>query len=410
MGKLDLKKILSIVGVVLVLGLLIFVLFFYKATIKFNPNPSNARIDIADISRTGQTKIKLSPGTYHVKVSSPGYVDYESTLTAKIAQTINVNKPLVKLPQPEKLTKDSAQFLTSSTDNKTLFYLGDSGKTLFRITNASTTDLRRIEAITPSTFSDIRNVIFSPTQELAILKKDDGTYLYDFKRYDLLHQEIHPWGNDIGNIVWSPDSEKVVYYYQNSTGEKTLIRAPKDNSSQERIYNFKDTTIVNPILDWSKNGQKILLVSNDLYIFDLYSKSLKQLTKGGGITDAKFSPDSQSILFNKSDTTDGITLNITGLDGNNIRNLNTATLVSKVTWFDSKNIICAIPNTTDSGASDKIIKLNLDSFKQIEYSYVSSQDVINLNNIIVSDNAKEIFFLNKNSLYDLKLASTNYED
>jgi hypothetical protein len=402
-----LKKILIIAGIVLIIGALIFVFFFYKGTIVFNPSPETARIDINGVSLTGQAKIKLNPGSYHMTISSPDYVDYTKIINIGVSQKINLNIALKKLPVPEKILDDNVQFLSKSLDGN-LFYLGNSGKTIYRMTDIANKDLRKSLPITPDVFENIKYLAFSSNYDLAILKKDNNTILYDFMRYDLLHQELHDWGGNIGYIIWSPDGNKIAYYYQTSQGEKTLISANKDNSTVERIYNFKDTNITNPKLVWSPDGNKILVIKDDIYIFDIYTKTLTQVTNGGGVTDATFSPDSKNILYNHIDSTQNISLLMIDIDGKNIRDLTVKTYLDKIAWIDEKNMILAIPDTETSSLSDRIVKINTDTFSQEEYDYASKNGKISPSNIIYDKIDNYLFFLANNNLYSLDLSASKY--
>ena len=402
-----LKKILIIAGIVLIVGALVFVFFFYKGTVVFNPSPETARIDIDGVSLTGQAKIKLNPGSYHMTISSPDYVDYTKIINVGISQKINLSVALKKLPVPEKILDDNIQFLSKSLDGN-LFYLGNSGKTIYRMTDIANKDLRKSLPITPDVFENIKYLAFSSNYDLAILKKDNNTILYDFMRYDLLHQELHDWGGNIGYIIWSPDGEQIAYYYQTSQGEKTLIRANKDNSAVERIYNFKDTNITNPKLVWSPDGNKILVIKDDIYIFDVYTKTLTQVTNGGGVADAAFSPNSKSILYNYLDSTQNISLLMIDIDGKNIRDLTVKTYLDKLAWIDEKNMILAIPDTVNSNLSDRIVKINTDTFSQEEYGYASKSGKISPSNIIYDKIDNYLFFLANNNLYSLDLSASKY--
>ena len=145
-----------------------------------------------------------------------------------------------------------------------------------------------------------------------------------------------------------------------------------------------------------------------MYVFDVYTKTLNQITNGGGITEAKFTPDNKNIIFNKTDENQKITLNLIDLDGKNIRELSIKTTLDKITWLDEKNLIAALPDLADSNASDKLVKLNVDTFEENEYKYGSSAGKISILSPVLLESKKRIFFLNNNSIYELDLVSTEY--
>lgn len=398
-GRLNptLKYILYGLGGLAILGIILYIFIFYKGTLVINPSPVTAKTTIANVSKSGATKFRLKPGVYNVKIEVEGYVSYEKELTIKSAQTITLNLALNKIPEPKNLAQ-GVQFLNRGLENS-LLYLADSGKTLYKMDNISL-ESPEIKPITPAAFSNLTDIFWAPEKDLAVMKKTGETFLYDFKRYDLLHQEIHPWPEGVGQVTWSPDGNYVFYYFNPADGEKTLIRADRSNSNQERFYNLKESIISNPQLHWSADGKKILVITTDIYLLDVYSKQLSQLTENETVSQAIFSPDSQWILYSNNQG-----LFLMDLQGESKRDLQLKTTINKTVWYsDSKNLLAAEANKNNI---DKLYKVNVQTGEKKEYSY-SSGVATNLTNLILLSEQKTLYFNSNSNLYSLDLGASEY--
>ena len=393
-----LKFILYLLSGLAVLGILLYVFVFYKGTIVIGPTPYDAKTIIANQEKTGAAKFRLKPGSYNVKIEAPGYVSYEKRVDLKSAQKITLNISLRKTPEPTKIISQETKFLFSGLDD-TLLYLADGGKTLYRIGNLSLTN-PEITAITPNTFSDLTKIIWAPERDLAVLKKAESTFLYDFKRYDLLHQEIHNWPAGIGDLIWSPDGKNTAYYFNPIEGERTIIRADRSNENLERLYNLKETAIVDPKLDWSKDSKKILIYTTDIYILDTYTKDFSRLTQNETINGALFTPDSQNIIFSNNQG-----LYIMDILGKNKRALDLKTSAKKIVFYsDEKNILAAVPQ---AGKSDQLIKINIESGEKKSLSF-ESKTAMTFSNLTLLSEEKTLYFLSNEGLYSLDLTANEY--
>jgi len=394
----SIKKTIYLIVIVLGIAIAIFFGFFYKATLVINTTPAEATIEVAGSQHKSQEKIKLKPGSYQVKITGPNYIGYEKDISLKIGQNKTLNIDLRLKPEAIKVVPGKIAFLTSGENDKSLFYLANGGKTLYRL-DKSDQSIPSIVAITPDIFSDLTNVIFSPNRLLAVLKKGTNNYLYDFNRYDLLHQEINDWGTGFGETIWSPDGGKIVYYFAPDNGEITLIRSNRDKTDEERIYNFKDTPIRNPHLRYALDSKKILVFTDKVYLFDIYSKSLSEVKEAGKIIYAGFTPDSQNIII---ENTEGLT--IMDFEGKNQTKLDVNTQLNKLVWLDNTTFIYA---QSTLGASDTFYKYDLKSKTKVEYFY-SSQDQIIAKDLVLSNGGNKVFFNNGNYLYSVNLVEKDY--
>lgn len=395
-----LKRIIFIIiGVILITAVLYF-LFFFRATVIINPEPSNAQIEIAGKVSLGKTTIKLMPGTHRLKITSPGYVAFDQDITAKVSQRSELNIKLKTEPKLEKISNYPGQFVTTTLDGKSLLYLSNNGKTIYKVDNVLASENFSSYAITPDVFSDVANILWHPDKELAIIRYNDGdTSLYDFNRYDLLHQEKKDWGGGIKGISWRSDGEKIIYYFEPGNGEKSLIRANKDNSGMERIFDMRPYSLIDPAVYWSADQKTVLLVSGELHVFDVYTKTLKKIEGINAVTSAQFTPDSQKILYEKKGS-----LFIIGIDGKDNQDLGIQTTLKKLTWFDEASFVYAVREAGKN--TDSLLKYNLVSKEQISFDYGSS-GAVNASGLIISSDKNKLFFTDS-FIYGINLAAKTY--
>lgn len=393
-----LKLILLIVLAILVVAAAVYWFFFYQAKVFISTNPNSAKIEIAGLTAVGSLQTQLQPGNYTLKITLSNYVPYEKNLTLKASQKFNFSLVLNHLPEPVKVIDYPAWFVNPSEDGESLLYLSKEGKTLYRIDNVASDSKQKPYAITPDVFQDVKEIVWQPTRELALIKQAERWYLYDFKRYDLLNQESQQWSEGIGKLAWSPDGAKVVYYYNPPEGEKTLIRANKDNSEMERFYNFKDTNITNPQIHWSSDGKKILVVDKSIFILDVYTKTLQQLKQFETVTAAQFTPDNQHIIYEK----DGY-LYLINLEGEERQDLAITTSLDKTVWLDASNLLYF----AEAAGSDQLYQYNWQSQEKIPYSYDSSY-TIHARKMNISKDKSKVFYSQDTDLYSLKLVEKEY--
>lgn len=291
------------------------------------------------------------------------------------------------------------QFVTFTQDGKDLLYLSNNGKTIYKLNSASSDQPQTPYAITPDVFSAIQDIIWNPNKELAIIKNTTGnTSLYDFNRYDLLHQENFDWGADIKGIAWRSDGEKTIYYYAPASGEQSLIRADKNNSAIEKILDMRPYNLGSAKISWSADQQKVLLLTSKIYLFDVYTKTITPLEQVTEVTQAQFTPDSQQIIYQNSGS-----IYLLDLSTKAIEDLGIKTTLDRIVWLDQTNFIYA--ETIDD--KDQFAKYNLTTKEKITYDYNTEQN-LKATNLLLSANPDKLFFISNSYLYSLKLENKQY--
>jgi len=326
----------------------------------------------------------------------------------ELAKTINehINKiyNVTEIENPTAIVAFDAVSNSSSNillAKNNLYYA--SGKTIYKAT--LTEDEKNPLQILPITseIEGLQSVLFSPNFQLAIFRKQNNeSGIFDFKRYDLLHQEYTSMGKDIGNVVWQTDGEKIFYFYAPADGERSLIRASKNNSDVERIYDCRETGLQNPILKISSDGTKILFLEKDIYLFDIYKRTLDKLSDSGKIVDAVFSPNMDKILY-ATDSKDPLSpyqaqISIMDIQGKNNKNLDLRTNLDKTVWLaDNLNII--------ADSKEGLAKVNTDSLAKIAFVY---QNNFKAENLILSKDEKVLYFLSEGNFYSIVLQTKEY--
>jgi hypothetical protein len=328
----------------------------------------------------------------------------------RITKKINL-KPLPKLTQ---LSDSAALAQKFSTDS--VAYLGNSRKTLFTtqasINGSGTIQTAEAKAMTLDVFANVDKVIFSPDGQLAFIKVGGDAYLYDFNKYAIVGQNMTKFGSDIDDIVWSPDQTRVAYYYAPPSGERSLIFSDLQNQNPQRVANFSN--IDNPGLQWSKSGDKILVVprndddsKNNIYLFDVYLKQLTALTSSGNILSASFINSGNSILYftASSDPNNPIksTTSTMDLNGKNIKSLGIFANPEKTYFVSQSQVVFTTYLFGEEEyllvdfAKNKTVRIFFDKPKQFDIS-----------NIMFSADSKILYVAANGKLYATSVQTDEY--
>lgn len=390
------KKVLYVVlGIIVVAGLAAFI-FYYNTSLTVKAKPVDAKITVDKKPLSSGEKANIKPGVHEVKIEKEDYITYNKLINLNIGANKLVDIGLRVKPVPEKVLSNKAQFTTLSNNKNSIYYLSE--KTMYAIEDINAEKLK-FDAISPDFFSDITNIIWAPDQELAIIKQNEKTSLYNFERYDLLHQEITPFDdNGIKNTVWSPDSKNILYYYEPGSGERTFIKATPTNTQKEIIYNFLDTQIKNPTIDISPDKKDVLLVANNkLYILNLYTNQMKVISGEEVVVEAQFSPDNNIIMVTQS----GVYM--INREGQSKTKLNFYTNLERITFINKNQLILSEKIDTRY----KFYLYNLAENDKIELVYNQKTNVNPIDNIITSDE-KILYFESNNYLYRMTVDTGKY--
>ncbi len=425
--NVELKKIkrtVYIVAIFLVLALVLAIWFFSRSLVTIDVTPRTAGIwlDGQPVKVVaGSASINTSIGNHQLKIAADNYIGENDAITLNRGFNKKMIINLTQTPRPVQINS-AGVLLMKGSDFNDGYYL--SGSTIYKtkvgLDENGSVSVSENRPITGAVVNDVREIIWSPDKALALLRHSGSVSLFDFMKYDFVHQTDTPWGgNDIGSIAWSPDNSKIAYYYAPSTGEKSLIFANITNANIERMENFAQLGIDNPLLRWSPDSEWLLIIprnknaaDNKIYLYNVYSRQLKTITDGNQL-DAVFSPDSNHILYNSSGTlsvpsatlsSGGGTLpelNLMDKDGSNKVDLKIKANLSTVVWTkDAKNIIVA---TVDPSTNlPTIFRFDTDKAALNGFS-ISNLGNVSIQSIAFSDDGKLLLYETNNAVYALKV-------
>lgn len=402
--KKEAKILITLVLAALVITVLLFFILFYKATLVISPDPKEAKITINGLPYPAG-KIGLRPGTYKVAVSHPDFVGFEQTLRLKNGEQLNLDIKLSLLPEPKKVFEKKIRNLSQDPEGN-LFFLAEDGAIYRGLFSDKKIDFL---PITESNLGDVKDLIFSPNHNLAILKRgsttlttgDSETGLFDFKRYNLIEQEYRSFGKEIKGIAWQNSGEKIFYYFTPASGEKSLIAASPDNSNLERVADLRNFNFQDPAIQHSPTEDKIILIQDDVYLFETVPRSLSKLTQTGKVKRAKFSPKGQKIVYEVSlpDPAAGTrpTLALMDKDGKNQKDLGIAITLNQFTFHPEEQLgIFAGP--------EGLFQINLQNLEKMPYSYKGDPEILKkAENLLLSKDKKRLYFTSDGLLYQLEL-------
>lgn len=408
----------SIIAVLIALVVLIVIFSQSFATLKISPNTATLNIDGSNVKITanGIAKKSLSPGLHKVKIEADGYVGYSAEINFKRGFLKEMGIALKQISKPVEISS-KGQFLAKGSNFNDSYYLSADGKTIHKVKldlkDDGTVAISDDRAITSDRLQNISEIIWSPTKDLALFRKiDQSVTLFDFMRYDFVHQTETAWGNEIGSIAWSPDNSKIAYYYKPSNGEKSLIFANLTNKDLQRVLDFKDYKIENPILRWSPDSERLLIIprnsnpaENNIYVFNAYTRTLTQLTDTGQMLDGNFSPDSNLILYSSysQNRKTPITslLSVMNNDGLEKRSLELWADLDKVAWGkDSQSLV--VSTFDQESNSESIFGFSVKN-KQQEGFLIKDLGKTYINSVFPLDNGKIVLYQSNQGIFALKV-------
>lgn len=411
--------------------IIVLLLLLWNPWVSVKTVPTGAQIIFDNNAISGSARTK--PGSHQLIVKLNGYVDFNEDINLRPLSIFRKTIELKPIPEAKPLVDDSV-FALSATDSESQFYfLSQSDKTIFQMITKPTDNKGRDKnsvvaenrivskrAITPGTLPAIDRVIFSPDFSLAIFKLKNGeTGLYDFKRYNLVNQEYHPWNSNIGDIIWRPDGQKLIYYLEGTDGSKTLVQTPVDHQAEENVFDLRDVGIEKPQLAWSPSGELIALVSGgNLYTINYPVNADRPLTKlvEGGVQNVRFSPDSDRLIYAQNNSLKTVSIKkVDAFDPSEVDNVGyfragepvdlgiTATSANTAFSPDHQSIVVA-----DTNSKIYLVDLKANKTKEIFYK---TDSLVQIKNIGLSADGKVLYFLTGNDqLMFLKLETSGFKE
>lgn len=405
-------------GIGLAILVLVWLLFwiFSHSFLTISVKPINAVVTIDNVpkslSRGGIGRKVLSPGTHTVRIESEGYIGIQKDVKFSRLLWKKLNYDLANVPAVTEVATGASMLSATPSRDHVNYFVADN-KAIFRSDFAYDSEGHLVatpKQLTDTKLSGISEIVWSPNEDLALFRKSDGIYLFDFKKYDFISQTETLWGQNIGSIAWSPDNSKIAYYYSPEPSSKTLVYSNILGNQRETVLNFGDLDINDPLLHWSPDSQWLLVIprnqdltTNRIYVFNTYSRTLSSLTDTGYQIDASFNGTSDKIFYmtKLSDLTkkQTYTISVMDADGNNKRSLDLAASLKRTDWAKNSDFFTTVlvglegeRSVIFSGNEDKPSADNT-SFYLPDDSPVSKLFLVNDDRVIVYQNDRGVYAL-----------------
>lgn len=391
------NKYLYLIAIILVISILALLLWPYiaKGKITINSSTENISIEIckeSDAQRgmddtkytcnnslvkielnSTNNSISLPTGNYIFIGSKENYYNDFQKFSVNLWKNTNLNSLLT--PKATKISENlyystSQNYIDNSTelikysssfDDK---YQFKESYILEELNNQTITKIGQID-----NFSEIKNINWSPDHSKIIFdgisQENENSQKYYF---DITNNFITTSSIPSDNIVWSKNSDKIYYIYQdkkidfNSTPEtneqapqgfappisigsnnNTITIANPDGSNWENIYKLDDS-YDNPIINISPDNNYLSIITNQkLYLFNFTSKEINNIIENTPVTETIWSPSSQKLLI-ETINNQLPELQIYNLLDKKVTDLQTQTFIHKTLWINENQIIIAIPN------------------------------------------------------------------
>lgn len=211
-------------------------------SINIDVKPTNAKIFLNDVEIKENLPIRLNnitPRKYTVKITTPGYYDWQKEIDVKNKQTSYIKEvSLLKKEEPQKISSHSGLEMSLSSDGRYLAYYYEKGVWVYD-RNTQTE-----QVVYKLTSNDTPKLTWSKKQYFLAIKKETTTL-------NIVNVE-----NQRSWSVNSPDKKEIQKYEWQNAIEPELVF-----STQNKIYVARPTTqkiiemTENKYLDWTvENG------------------------------------------------------------------------------------------------------------------------------------------------------------
>jgi len=401
----------TIVGLAVVLAVTLFFWLFLSARISIEVEPKNAvvTVDNAPISNSdGKASSRVKLGKHIIKVEADDYIGFKEEVTLSRGKNYSKKITLSKAPEPIEIAGSASNIAISGSD---IFYQDPSDNLIYKVTtetNGSEIKIKSKQAITAKPIVADK-IIWSPTRELLLLKRGTAISLFDFKKYDFLHQEEKPFGSSIGDIAWAPDNSRIAYYFAPPGNERSLIFSDASNQNIFRAVNLAELHINDPYLAFSPDSEWLVIIprnnnfdENKIYLLNVYTKEIRLVNDAGNQKEAVFSADNQKIIYStySTDPNNPIhrDLSVMNLDGSDKKSLGIAARATDIRFWNDQNKIFLLKNTGNSKLElVDLINNNITDF------FFKGQSGSNISEVILNNEKSGVIFISDGKLYFVRL-------
>lgn len=407
---------LSVAGGILLLLLAIFYFFIYRGTLSVNVSESGATIIIDDKVYGETFSGRLLAGGHQIRIEKTGFVALDEEFKLGILETKNIDIDLRPSPIAQTIQEGQIDFVDFDESRQTIVFVNKQNGQAYRA--SLNLDEPVFDSISDSQFIGATNFSWSPDKLLAFFTKNNTVNQINFRRINLVAQQVIPWPEGTKSIDWKKDNSAIAYYFAPLTddpqkviininqaqiertftpvkGERSLIIADINNLEYNRVFDFKTTSIVDPKINWSPDGQRILVQDSKLHIFNPAVRGqIESIEMDDEIKLARWL-DNSSIIY---ETLSGA-IKIITLDGN-VSDTNISTSLEDIAFTDGSFIVASLEN-------GKVVfsKVSLSDFSKTDYLLENNFSSLPSNLVVVGGN---LYFTQSGTLYGMRLDDGQY--
>jgi hypothetical protein len=282
--------------------------------------------------------VALYAGQYRLQLQKPGYLPFTQDVQTAPGNTLEVRPAFTILPSIQQTAGNSIDYVRPSADEHSLYYLGDYRQRLFRLEVSTQTAV----PLTDKALQGVSDVQWGSNPDVALIVQTDGVYLHEIPRFDFEHQiYTKVAGPEAISPVWDPNNpDRIAAAYFPPSGERSLIITDKQFTNINRVATL--TAVPTPKVLWSPDSNYLLLIARsadyaqqNLWMYTLANGNLAQLTKDGGVRDARFSPDSSKVLIEARSQGGQTTRTLLTLSDGSTEVIEGTTPLSHTAWKDA---------------------------------------------------------------------------
>lgn len=327
--------IISFFAVLLIGGTIYFFVgrtSFNTGTILFTFEPEG--VDVIIDGKFGKKSIssltmQLKAGAHNIQIVREGYLDLERDFDIQSGEDLEMNVILEPIPDVELLFDAQTVFAGLVNNGQTIAFMNMEGKF---VEVGSVSDFYETVFLFEDSFSNINNITWSIGEPSAIVKisgmpqlnkmednrnvrgryiplgerptqglpRNNGISTWLFKD---AQREAEGWrptllNESIRSVSFAPDGSRIIYFYETSDGEKSLVISHPDGNEWERVLTHVDAT--NPQLQWLNDDRSVLLLDDNKQdrLFDVINKEfIEIMPERIANTLVSGSPDGTKILY-----------------------------------------------------------------------------------------------------------------
>ena len=410
------KKILIAVGTVLTLiGLGFFVYYKYYATgtleVVFQTPEANITIDGKEYQNINNLKLNLKSGTYNFTVSKLGYLDDDDYVEIKKLKTTKTKIKLIKNVTINNYDNPSNATGLIFISSEGVYSLDYTNKQINKLNSGNKDKLMDLDFLNEST--SINDCLWLNSNSgkiigLIIKYLDHSSNINFVKLVSLNDKKIFNLDNNISDISFNSENNKLAYIYQTDTNNKNISISNIDGKNWRKVLDvglsasdinwIDNSTIV--YLSESGDNKKVLTVN----INDNSKKEIiiRDIDKKSFMFKSQLSPNKQNILI---PVFDGIRTELTmiNLSSQNQQKLKDFDLYMNFYKWQDNNIvvfISSMPRKQNDGlANFAINSLDVNSGKTNILLTFTGNDLNNILDFFVIEN--EYYIISTNQIMKL---------